>query len=83
MKQNLRERAIKRVTVKRVWKLISSNQVYCKAPDTIINTTRQRSSMIYSAISTDTPIANSVSLCFVLLDFEKWGRTYGRHVQNQ
>ena len=49
--------------------------------------TRQVSSMIQSTRPTVSPVANIVFSCFVLLDFEKWGRTDGctdvRHVKKQ
>ena len=34
--------------------------------------------MIHSARPIVTPVTNIVFRCFVLLDFEKWGRTNGR-----
>ena len=43
--------------------------------------TRQVSSMIHSARPTVSPVVNiayaTLEICFVLLDFVKWGRTYG------
>ena len=43
---------------------------------------RQESSMIHSAWPTVSPVVNfalfSLEICFVLPDFEKWRRTYGR-----
>ena len=37
--------------------------------------TRQVPSMIHSARPTVSPVVNIVFTCYVLLDFEKWGRT--------
>ena len=41
------------------------------------------SSMIHSARPIVKPVANIVFCCFVFLDFEKWSRTDGKHVQKQ